>query len=87
MKITLTQKQISDMKHAIGYAPDMVKKGKYKAYRNYFAVGEENESWEELVKNEVATKRTRFGDTVYHLSVKGISILSDILGITIIESI
>jgi len=43
--IAITIEQLDDMKHAIGYNREKVKRGKYHAYRNYYA-DQNNESWE-----------------------------------------
>ena len=80
----ITEKQLSDMKHAIGYDSRMIDNdGIYNAYRNFFGVRKEVSSWEELVLAGYATKRTVFADVVYHLTDKAISYLEGILSIKI----
>ena len=45
--ISVTINQLDNMKHAIGYKRDSVKRGKYRSYRNYYASGATDESWPE----------------------------------------
>ena len=80
----LTEKQISDMKHAIGYDSRKIdSSGTYNAYRNFFGVSKESPSWEELVIAGYATKRKVLNDVVYHITDKAISYLERILSIKI----
>ena len=80
----ITEKQLNNMKHAIGYDVRKVdNNGEYNAYRNFFEVSKDSPSWDELVFDGYATKRTVFGEVVYHLTDKGINYLEGILSIKI----
>ena len=80
----ITEKQLNDMKHAIGYDSGKIdSNGTYGAYRNFFGVRKESSSWEDLVLAGYATKRTVLDDVVYHLTGKAISYLEGILSIKI----
>lgn len=59
----------------------------YEAYRNYYSTGDDAE-WNELVDLGLAIKRHDpfvHKDVVYHLTRKGLEILSEILGISITQ--
>jgi len=78
--------QINDMKHCIGYEQRHVKRGKYKAYRNYYNTGEERcKNWDELVVLEYANYWTKHNQHFYYLTEKGIKFLSEILDVKITE--
>jgi hypothetical protein len=82
----MTNEQINDMKHAIGYDSNQVKRGKYDAYRNFFNTGiDKDESWELLVENGYAIQSTCFGQNIYRVTRKGIDFLESILSVKIIE--
>lgn len=83
-KIEISIEQLDDMKHAIGYSRDKVKKGTYKAYRNYYA-DTENESWNELIKKGYAERYNGRDYINYSVSEKGIELLENILDIKITE--
>ncbi len=88
--MNLTLQQIQDMKHAIGFCRDSVKRGKYKAYRNHYTTSIPEESWEELVTTGYAKVR-RFpqgggpNPMIYHVTIEGMKILEQILEIEIKE--
>lgn len=78
--------QIRIMKHAIGYEPRRVKRGKYIAWRNYFVNGDKQcEQWDELVDLGLAVKYGRMNQICYYVSDKGIEFLASLLGIRIVE--
>ena len=80
--MNLTERQISDMKHAIGYEPRLVDNGVYRAYRNFFAAGKIG-SWEILIINGLAGKRKNHIEMYYYVTGRGIEALENILSIKI----
>ena len=88
--MNITLEQIENMKHAIGFRRDRIKRGKYVAYRNYYTTSNINLSWENLVEFGYATKRkldNGVGDDpqVYFVTKKGIEALGRFLGVRIVE--
>ena len=81
----ITIAQLDDMKHAVGFRIDRIQDGKYNAFRNFFAMNEEQASWEDLVIRGLATKRKLFNETVYPVSDEGLLLLSNVLSIEIIK--
>ena len=81
----ITVAQVDDMKHAVGFRYDRVRNGQYNAFRNFFAIDEEQVSWEDLVNRHLATKRKQFNETVYHLTDRGFLFLSLVLNVEIIK--
>lgn len=81
----VTYKQISDMKHAIGFSDRKVrgtKYRKYEPYRNYFDAGSRDiEDWEQLVSIGLAIKSR---DNWYHVSDDGRVFLKFITGVEIL---
>ncbi|MGF7012012.1 hypothetical protein M2146_002566 [Lachnospiraceae bacterium PF1-22] len=81
----VTYKQISDMKHAIGFDSKKVrgtKHRKYEPYRNYYNTGERDvEDWEMLVKLGFANKSR---ENFYHVSNDGRIFLERVLGVKIL---
>ena len=75
MKLSL--EQIENMKHAIGNERTL------SPYRNYFNTGILDESWDELVELELATKsdRKELGGIFYYLTTKGINCIYKITGV------
>jgi len=72
--IKLSIKQLEEIKHAIG--------GNVKnPYRRYFNTGKDNESWNELVEIEYATKQYMegLGGTTYFVTDKCINDLKYVL--------
>lgn len=86
MDIKLTVEQINDMKHAVGFRQDKVKRGKYIAWRNYFASYGIIAGWEELIKLGLAEKRLVEKMNYYRVTEKGLNYLADLLSIKIVES-
>lgn len=87
---SITLKQIKNMKHAIGYRRERVKRNKYIMFRNYYTTNGNNQSWDELVGLELANKRyyhNGCGDNpqVYFVSKKGIELLEQLLECKIVE--
>lgn len=79
-KVSLTISQIDKMKHAIGYARHYVKRGKYVAYRNYYACGTENRDFQYLVFWGLAYESSQY---YFHITKLGAEILGEILGVKI----
>lgn len=82
--ISITARQISDLKHAIGYKPDKIKDGKYYAWRNFFGLSKECEQWEDLINRGLATKNIVLGEIVYHVSDEGFKLLSEVLDVEVL---
>ncbi|GKU79811.1 hypothetical protein [Paenibacillus sp. L3-i20] len=86
MSETITLNQIDEMKHCIGYDKKHVKRGKYRAYRNYFNNGDEQcPSWEELVSKGYAKQFKQFDAIIYCLTDAGKLLLEKILDVKITE--
>lgn len=90
---TITIKQLSHMKHALGLDQHGAKpkRGKYTAYRNHFCTRGTDDDWESLVESGLAT--FNIGDpgiypssVFYHVSEEGLQFMSEILGFKIVES-
>lgn len=84
--IKLNFKQISQMKHCIGF--DERKRsvdGKYFAYRNYFSTPEPDDDWDELVYLGLAGRGDSKRYTFYSLTKKGIKYLEILLSLKITE--
>ena len=79
--VTVPSGAISLMKHFIGLdykKPD--KRGRYKAYRNYFAGKEYSLDWDFLEKHQLIE---RVGNDLYQLSISGVYCLQAYLDIKI----
>lgn len=82
-------RMIDNMKHCLGIDVTEMRKGEktYKCYRNYFCGYEK--SLETAVELEFATKEERkeelIGEVIYHITERGRNLLSNILGIKIVE--
>ena len=87
----VTLKQISNMKHCIGFKGSSVKRRKYVAYRNYYTTPDNDKGWDELVSLELAIKWP-FGNgcgknpQCYCVSKKGIELLERLLECKITET-
>ena len=86
-EIAVTLEQIRIMKHAIGFKRESVKRGKYVAYRNYYAAGGREENWDALVSMGLATHRASKEEwsDCYHVSAAGIGLLAKVLAVKIVE--
>lgn len=71
-EIRLTLKQLSNIKHALGSET---------CYRNHFNTGNQDESWEELVRIGYATKRNikQLGGVTYFVTQQAIDDLKYII--------
>jgi len=93
MEHNITQRQINYMKHALGFRNDRIKGRKnlvYKAYRNYFATRRGCDGFDSLVDLEskgfmVSKPYEREDSFIFHVTNKGIEILSKITGVKISE--
>jgi len=85
--IGITIEQLDNMKHAIGYRRDRGQRGKYSAYRNYYA-DRENDSWEALVGLGYADRHIVDGKSLisYSVSKAGFALLEMLLDIKITET-
>jgi|GEM_PF-610717 len=88
----VTVKQLSDMKHAIGFAGSRVtgtKHHKYKAYRNYFTTSGKHEGWDELCRFGFAEGDPFHGggegSMIYRLTTEGMKFLSRLFEVEISE--
>lgn len=85
-----TDKQLSEMKHCIGYAEHRVRGRKYRkytAYRNRYAAPCYLASWDDLVSRGFA-KVERAPDSqypLYWLTKTGMDALGEVLGCAILE--
>lgn len=82
--LPITQYWMKLMQHAIGYKPNKVDNGRFVAIRNFFGIQGEVPDWENMIQSGFATKDEKFGETVYHVSGRGIQYLSDVMGIEIV---
>lgn len=85
----LSTAQIEVMKHCIGFRGDLVKRRKYKAYRNYFTTPNDHSDWDGIVRTGLANKRSfprGCGDypQMYSLNEQGLKFLGDLLEVKII---
>jgi hypothetical protein len=83
--------QIRVMKHAIGIRKDRIKRGVYKAFRNYFLVSISQDDWEDLVSKgyaEVDRKGGFNGDkVVYYVTRQGLDLLEELTFVKIKEDV
>ena len=93
MNYDITQEQLDDMKHAIGFRKDRVQGRKhlrYEAYRNYYATREGCNGFEGLVdltdKGLMISRQNGSEGWYFHVSPEGIKYLSEITGVKITES-
>lgn len=91
-KYNLTEEQIDDMKHALGFRKDRIKGRKhlrYEAYRNYYATGEGCEGFDGLVdmanKGLMLSRQNGTDGWYFHVSPQGIKYLSELTGVEITE--
>lgn len=84
-ELIITTEQIRLMKHSIGFEQRLVKRGKYKYYRNYFCAGGQMPEFEDLMIKMLAVSATRQGQVFYFLTSKGIDLVAEITGIKITE--
>lgn len=81
-EIRLSMTQIQKMKHALGLNHPFNTQKALVTYRNYYVTGDDSE-WNELVDRGLANKRNdpfSKGDFVYHVSERGLDLLSEIMG-------
>lgn len=83
--ISITIEQLDNMKHALGYKRDKVKRGKYEAYRNYYATPTIDESWQQLVDKGYAICGKVNKYVLYSVSAKGKELLECLLDIKIVD--
>lgn len=87
MKVTAIRTDVfKKMRHAIGYEPGSVKRGKYKAYRNhYIAPPCGDREWDNLVSDGYATKcpSELLSGVEYQVTRTGLNFMEGVLGIKI----
>ena len=88
---TVTSVQIDDMKHCVGFDRQMVKRGKYNVWRNYFTTSDNDPDWDSLVKQGLATKSDfphgcGKNPKAYQVSSEGLDFLGEILSVDIKEN-
>lgn len=84
------ERQLSDMKHCIGFSKDRLRDSKYLAWRNYFTTSDHVDSWDNLILQGLAEKRDfKLGvgknPQVYFLTDKGFKYLEQELKIRIVK--
>lgn len=85
--IKVSQEQVRKMKRAIGMDVRKVENGRYNAYRNFYATGDDGQ-WNELVAFGLARKKEDpawADEYCYQLTKEGFSYLSKLLGVTITQ--
>jgi len=85
VQASVTVYQLELMKHAIGFDRGKVKRGKYKAWRNYYCSYEECDNWNRLMLLELAVKAKRGKAIYYFLTDKGLSFVGSTLGLKVVE--
>lgn len=83
MEINITTEQLDNLKHTIGFKIGNVENGVYYAYRNFFGVGKNIASWDELVTKGLAAQTKKFDEVVYYVTDEGFKLLSEILDVEI----
>lgn len=89
----VSMSQINKMKHCIGFTNDKVKGRKYRKYeyyRNYYTTDDINEELNDLVTQGLMNRKEyKMGcgnnPTLYYMTDEGITFLSDITDVEIIE--
>lgn len=86
MDIIVTERQLKEMKHAVGFNRGNVKRGRYAMYRNYFTTPGRCESWDKLVEMGLAERSDGQCGYVYCVTNNGIEFLSGLLEVKLVES-
>lgn len=88
----VTEAHIREMKHCIGLDYKRPKRGKYEAYRNYYALTAPNHIWEHLVSIGYATCDVQYQKGMippkqyyYSLTQAGLDFMGAVTGCTITE--
>lgn len=74
----LTDTELHNMLHSIGYEKGDVKRGIYKPYRNYYCALKSDRNWDRLLREELAAIRTRTDNVhniEYYITRKGLDVL------------
>ncbi len=88
----VSDRQISEMKHCIGFSEKKVKNNKYLAWRNYFSTSNHDSSWDNLVIQGLASKRDfKLGrkergedPQIYSVTKNGFKFLEEVTGLKFI---
>lgn len=85
--ITIRQSALEKMEHAIGFDFKRVKRNKYTAYRNYYAVPRcDDNDWKYLVSIGYAELGESTDSCIYyHVTNEGISLIEIVTGVEILE--
>ena len=93
MDYNLTEEQIDNMKHALGYRKDRIRGRKhlrYDAFRNYYSTGNGCKDFEGLVdlsdKGLMLSRQDGSMGYLFHVSKQGIEYLSKLTGVKITET-
>lgn len=85
-ELRLTLDQIDNMRHAVGFEPENIRKGQRHCtlWRNYYCSLEGSASWEELLQNGLAERRVDVENqhVVYRVTSLGIKVLEYIFRIS-----
>lgn len=92
MDYNLTEEQIDNMKHALGFRKDRIRGRKYlryDAFRNYFSTWDGCKDFEGLVdlsdKGLMLCRQNGSDGYLFHVSKQGIEYLSKLTGVNITE--
>jgi len=92
-QVVLSQEQIENMLHALGLlvrsefiVPNKRYRPLVKSFRNHFQTSV-NESWEDLVSKNFASKFSAMGLSFYRVTPQGITYLKDTLGYQFVHNV
>lgn len=81
--LCLTEQELHNMLHTIGYERGSVKRGVYKPYRNYYYTLNTDRAWDRLLREELAAVKISNVDTdniEYYITRKGLDVLETHIG-------
>lgn len=81
--LCLTDIELHNMLHSIGYERGSVKRGFYKPYRNYYYTLNTDRTWDRLLREELAAVKTSnvdMGSVEYYITRKGLDVLATHIG-------
>ena len=84
--LQLTIDQIDDMRHAVGFEPEEMRKGQRhcKLFRNHFSTYGRSESWEDLISKGLAQRHEGIDNRMvyYFVSSNGLKALEYIFRVS-----
>lgn len=85
--IAVRSSALEKMEHAIGFRFDRVKRGKYIAFRNYFAAPRSDDNdWIHLTNIGYAEQGEVTQNCImYHVTRAGMDFIESVTGVTIVE--